>query len=582
MSFRARLVAAFAVVVAVPLVVLAIGVRREVNARLSAQYGQRVESFVTVVRGDLDREGQAVADRLAALERSLRDDNRFRLAAVQRVADERSYLLDYAGNAMRVAGLSLLQIHDASGVIVSSGQFRAEYDRLDLLPRRLAESGPQSALVEARAPEGTFLALARVDSATVGGERFLLVGGVRVDRGFLERLARGPDLEVSLVHPGGAVSSSDALETRLATAREAALDVATVLREAGLVIGELALPFIASDAAGSRTARLFVTHPLAPLVALRRSMNVWLVAAAAVTGVVALLLAGWLSSRISRPLRELAGRTGDVNLDRLDVAFESDRRDEVGVLARLLGRMVDRLRDDAARITEAERRATVGELARQVNHDVKNGLMPIRNVFRHLAQVARDEPGRLAAVFEERRATVESGIGYLERLATNYARLSPQLEAQACDVNAVVRDAAASVRGADGVELRVELAPDPAAVATDPLVLRRILENLIANAVESLEGSPGRVAVATERRVGVVRVTVRDTGRGMTREQLDRAFDEFYTTKAAGTGLGLAIVRRLVADLGGDLRVETAPGRGTAFVIELPASERRAAGEPTA
>ena len=72
---------------------------------------------------------------------------------------------------------------------------------------------------------------------------------------------------------------------------------------------------------------------------------------------------------------------------------------------------------------EAERRATVGDVARQVNHDVKNGLVPIRHVLRHLAQVEREEPERLATVFAERRTTLDASVEYLDALARNYARL---------------------------------------------------------------------------------------------------------------------------------------------------------------
>jgi signal transduction histidine kinase len=119
-------------------------------------------------------------------------------------------------------------------------------------------------------------------------------------------------------------------------------------------------------------------------------------------------------------------------------------------------------------------------------------------------------------------------------------------------------------------------------VQADALMLRRILENLIGNAVDSLAGKPGgMVTVSTEAagkdgEPGRVRITVSDTGPGMTREELDRAFDDFYTTKAGGTGLGLSIVRRLILDLSGTLRVETEPGTGTRFVIELPAASEEA------
>jgi signal transduction histidine kinase len=119
------------------------------------------------------------------------------------------------------------------------------------------------------------------------------------------------------------------------------------------------------------------------------------------------------------------------------------------------------------------------------------------------------------------------------------------------------------------------LAPGLPPASADPLVVRRILENLVGNAVESLNDRDGSVTVATERVASaastMVRLTVSDTGSGMTREQLDRAFEDFHTTKPGGAGLGLSIVRRLVLDLGGSFRIETEPGTGTRAIVELPA-----------
>ena len=210
--------------------------------------------------------------------------------------------------------------------------------------------------------------------------------------------------------------------------------------------------------------------------------------------------------------------------------------------------MQERLRASAAAIRDAERRATFGELARQVNHDIKNGLTPLRNVFRHLAQLAREEPDRLAAVFRDRQGTVDSSMVYLEDLASNYARLSPMRERQICDVNRVVLRAVAD-RASGRVAIRTSLA-EGATVVGDVLSLRRVVENLVDNAIDSLENATGVVAVETvvdrlgdEKRV---RVVVSDNGCGMTEEQKARMFDDFYTTKGNGTGLGLSIVRRLV------------------------------------
>jgi len=556
MSFRARILIGLGLIVLFPLAVFELRVRADMADRLTAEYQRRVASLVAVIRADLSRDSAGIARRLDALKDAIAADNRFRLAALQ--GADRAYLLDYAGNAMRFTGLAMLQIQDEQGRIISSGHFRNEYDRVEPeLPRLLATAPGGMALVEAPTAEATLLALARVDSLRLGGRRFTLVGAVAVDSNFLARLAPDSDLAVSLTLPTDTLARVDS---------------------AAQVVGTpLAVPFLGlRDSLGVSEARIVVTHSLAPLAALRRRVDVAFAVAVLLTGAIALLLASWLSNWISRPLRELARRTAEIDMERLDVAFESDRDDEIGALSRLLGAMMERLRAGAARLREAERRIAVGDLARQVNHDIKNGLIPIRNVFRHLLEAARAGPDRLAAVLQDRQGTVESSISYLENLATNYARLSPQPAREPCDVNAAVRETIRRVGEACRGDLKSELADELPVVRTDPLVLRRILENLIGNALDSLASPDGTVTVGTTRSAGgdggrpVVRITVADTGKGMSREELNRAFDDFYTTKPDGTGLGLSIVRRLVLDADGALRVETAPGAGSKFIVELP------------
>jgi len=560
MSLRSRLLLAFTAVVLIPIAVLAFGLRQDMTRRLSQEYQLRVDRVVEVIREDLARESAAIADRLTSLESALVNDNRFRLAAVAGVDSEREYLLDYAGTAMRLTGLSMLQIQDADGRILSSGHFRNEHGRLEAGLASALTDAREVALVETRSADREFLALARSESFVISGRPFTIVGGVAVDEAFLARLARDRAIDVSLRYPGGSLST--------AAQQPAPTDSA---------IGELEVPLIRSGTGPGIEvvqARLEVTQPLTPLRTLLRSADSWFVLTAAGTGITALLLAVWVSSRISRPLAALAEKTAVLDLDRLDVDFDAGT-DEVGRLSRLLGDLAARLRTSTARVREAERRATVGELARQINHDIKNGLIPLRNVLRHLAQVARDEPGALPVVFAERQPTVDSSIAYLETLATSYQRLSPTPNRRNCDLNALITDVVRGAEGHEHVELATDLTNVPP-VHGDPVAFRRILENLLANAIDSLQSKPGHITVSTAlvTRAGeppAVRVTVADTGRGMSVDEARRIFEDFYTTKEGGTGLGLSIVRRLLMDLNGTIDVDTAPGKGTRIVIDIPA-----------
>ncbi|HEX7089103.1 MAG TPA: ATP-binding protein [Longimicrobiales bacterium] len=598
MTFRARLLLGCVALALAPLALFGLRARREVVERLEAQYRDRVAALADVIQADLARESAAVGARLDRVAEAMAADNRLRLALMDGERADRAYVLDYAGRAMQLVELDVLRIQDAEGRVLSSGHFRNEYDVVDAaLPAALARAGQVLALV--RTASGPVPALVQARELRLGGRTFTLVGGTAVDEAFLDRLARGTGLGVRLDAPAMAGASSPAPgpageaegddvapEHRAAAAARGGAAGEPAAR--GVVPGEYAreVPVRFAGAGPDTVARFVVHASLAPLEALRREMERWLLAASIAAAGLALLLALFVSARLSRPLAELARRAARVDLDRAEAAFATRRRDEIGALARVLDEMVGRLRANAARLREAERRATIGEIARQVNHDIRNGLVPIRNVVSHLADLARERPAELPQVFLERQRTLDTSIEYLHALAANYARLSPRLEHRPCDVNAIARAVASDVAGAgaaagdggvrEGAVVVTDLAPGLPPVHADPVALRRILENLAVNALESLEGGAGRVLIASrvERGEDGARVVleVADTGRGISEEERARIFEGFYTTKARGTGLGLSIVRRLASDLGGRIEVESEVGKGTRFRVELPAA----------
>jgi signal transduction histidine kinase len=548
-SFRARLFLISTFAVLVPLAVLALGVRREMDRRLGDESRRRGSAAAGRLGAEIAREREAVVARLDALGRDLAGDNRFRLGLLGESA-ARAYVLDWAGEAMRLSGLALLQVQDSAGRILSSGHFRNEYDEVRReIPRFLSAAGASPALVKVRTAEAPLLALAAAESVSVAGRPLTLVGGIAAEERFLRGLDPDPDLTVALV------------PTRTG-------------QPDGAAVGMLALPFFDALTGASDSARLVVIQSGATLAVLRRGLNTWVLVALSVTGLLAIMLSARLSRVMSRPLTELAEKTASIDLDRLDQDFATERTDEIGALSRLLGEMTGRLRRAVTGLREAERRVAMGDLARQVNHDIKNGLAPIRNVLRHLDQVAREAPAELPGVFAERKGTLESSVAYLDTLARNYARLAPAASPGQCDVNAVVAEVLQAPRS--GPPIRAQLAEALPAVGVDRLMLRRVIENLVGNAADAAAARAGAtVTVSTEHagsdgRRSVVRLHVTDTGSGMTQAELDRAFDDFYTTKTGGTGLGLSIVRRLVLDFGGSLRIDTEPGAGTRATVEIP------------
>ncbi|MEZ4455209.1 MAG: ATP-binding protein [Gemmatimonadales bacterium] len=540
MTFRTRLTLAFAVGALVPLAGFGFGVRREMAIRLDRQSYDREVAVTRQLRRTLDAEMAATQARLTGLATELSADNRFRVATV--AGGDRTWLLDWARGAMITAGFAALQVQDSAGQILSSGHFPNDFDRRSpSVPGFVAANG--GAVVRFRTPEGAVTARVGLVTFGVAGRTFTLLGGPLLDSTRVAALAPGAELAALLVVGDTVTPANTAAMTPLQFVDEA---------------DDRVVP-----------ATIFTISDPGPREQLARQVDRWFLAALGLTLLLVGSLSAWLAGRISQPLADLAAKTERLDLERLDQQFATDRDDEIGALAGLLDAMTRRLRAGAQRLRESERRATVGDLARQVNHDVKNGLAPIRHVVRHLGQVAETEPGQLAAVFQERRETLESSIEYLDVLARNYAKLSPPATGGTADLNRLLEELAGHV-DREGITVVTRLMPSVPRIAADPVVLRRIFENLLANAVEAIESGRGTVTLATEASGAGVRAMVTDDGRGMSREELDRAFDDFFTTKGHGTGLGLSVVRRLVADLGGSVRAQTEPGRGTTFIVELP------------
>lgn len=556
MSFRARFTFALLAIAVVPLVILGYGIRREMTTRLDDEAARRMDAARASLKSGLSATIAADRARLESLASDLAADNRFRTAIANGNSAERRWLLDWASGSMSLAGFTVLQLQDSAGRVLSSGQFRNDFDRVaPNLPRALAGSPANVSVVNARTPDGSVRALATMASFAVRGERFTVLGGAAFDSAHVARLSTDGTVATVLVIGSGSLPENAVMAVSLPYFDEAIADGS-------------------SDATGATSARLVLIPDTGPTRALKAGVVRWLLLTLGGTLLVAIIVATILGRLVSAPITELARRTARLDLDKLEEKFATGREDELGGLERTLDALTGRLRTSVARLREAERAAATGDLARQVNHDIKNGLAPIRNVLRHLAQTAERDPATLAAIYAERRGTLESSIEYLDELARNYARLSPTLGRGVTDPRPVVLEVA---RGVSVVTVDVRVPDALPKIRADAVVLHRILDNLVSNAVDALDAKPGQITVAAEpvgdgggRRV---RFTVSDTGRGMTRSELDHAFNDFYTTKPAGTGLGLSVVRRLLTDVGGSVKADTAPGEGSTFTVEIPTAE---------
>jgi signal transduction histidine kinase len=247
------------------------------------------------------------------------------------------------------------------------------------------------------------------------------------------------------------------------------------------------------------------------------------------------------------------------------------------------GRWVDeeleRLRSEANddRTTRTQRHTrSLEQLSASIAHEIRNPITAAKSLVQQMGEDPRSEANlEYARVALEELDRVESSISHLLR----YARDEP-VELRAMRVGDVIDSALGALAPRlDGSHVRVERDVEEVEVSGDPDKTRQVVVNLVSNALDALSSSEGEkvVSIAAGRNLagsaGWVRI--RDNGPGIAKERLERIFDPFFTSKANGTGLGLAISKKIVEAQGGTLEVESELGRGTEFVMELPAARAR-------
>jgi signal transduction histidine kinase len=337
---------------------------------------------------------------------------------------------------------------------------------------------------------------------------------------------------------------------------------------------------------------------LEPSRAIFRQALAWLAGSL----VVALVLAFVLSRGLAAPVRALAGAARRIGGGALGERVDLAARGELGLLAQAFNEMsaelrrkqdeieawnrelqarVDRKTEELKKLQQvaarAQRAAALAGLSAGLAHEINNPLMA---VLGHAQLLRRDvPPGPLA----ER-------LGTLEREARRIAEVVQALmhygegaaeegEAIEMEIDAVL-DSAWQVVSAAHPSRRPEASRTRAPGATVRGIageLRQALAHVLDNAVEATEESqPARVEIAAEEVEGVVRVTIRDFGRGIPREHLERVFDPFFTTKRSwqGKGLGLSVALRVIAAHGGEIAIDSEAGRGTTVRITLPRAQR--------
>jgi signal transduction histidine kinase len=298
----------------------------------------------------------------------------------------------------------------------------------------------------------------------------------------------------------------------------------------------------------------------------------------AALGLVLLGIGALFAARVASPIMTLISATERVAQGKLKTSIPVDRDDEIGDLMQAFNAMTGELEKSREIVAQTERELAWKEMARQVAHEIKNPLTPMKLSVQHLEHAHETKDPNFNSIFRRVIRTMSEQIDVLTRIATEFSRFGAMPRRKWGPVSLRrVSESAVALFDSERSRIRfiVDVPRNLPAVHSDEEELRRTFVNLLRNAVQAIDGW-GIIIIRAwmgtgPRDQGMIHVRLSDTGSGMNEQTLKKAFDPNFSTKTSGMGLGLAIVKKTITDMSGTIRVESTLGHGTSFFIDLPA-----------
>jgi nitrogen fixation/metabolism regulation signal transduction histidine kinase len=299
--------------------------------------------------------------------------------------------------------------------------------------------------------------------------------------------------------------------------------------------------------------------------------------------ILAFIISVLLSNSLSRPLVEIKeriqGLTTSSNRNRY-ISYHNNR-DEIGVLVSAYNKMVDDLDHSRQQLAQAEREQAWKEMARQIAHEIKNPLTPMKLRIQYLIRMKDEGRSGWEEQVEPTLNSILGQIANLSEVADAFSSFSRFYNEEVVDVNlnAAIAEQVFFFDTNDDILIEIRNnVPNPV-VSARRQQLSRVFVNILQNAIESIQNARGRGKIlvtinAVEREEGVFyRVDFEDDGLGVSEENLERLFHPNFTTKSGGTGLGLAICRNIIEQSQGSISYSKSSLGGACFTILLPAKK---------
>lgn len=583
MTLRQKLLIMFSLTVVVIVAAVAWTVSVRVRRVFEDLDRQQTAALVNQFQREFDQRG---SDTAAALDRMASGD------ALRRIAFELANGGDSAKDVTAAATLAQeyqlddLELVASDGSIISSAQWPARFGYSE---PAIAAAGQPAFLKQEDLPDGTSeIGTFAVRAVPASSPPLYVVGGRALDAIALHDFPAPAGTQVylyrNLTPNFDPQNFSGAAQTsRAAAPYQQVVDLArTTGQDAGSVVyltrqradsvNATAIPLKGRN--GSVLAVLVIANSRRGMVEVQNHIRAIAYGVAGIGILFAVVMSLWIAARISRPIEQLARAASQVAAGDWETRVEVRARDEVGVLAGSFNHMTGQLVEQRERLVQSERVAAWRELARRLAHELKNPLFPLQITVENMVRARILPREQFDEVFAESAATLTAEIENLKSIIARFSDFSkmPKPQMEPVDARDAVRRVTALYEPAlreKHIELRVHIDADRLPISADPELLHRALSNLVLNAMDAMpEG--GTLTITVARQADAARISIADSGAGLTPEECERLFTPYYTTKQHGTGLGLAIVQSVVADHHGTIAVERGEAGGARFVIDLP------------
>jgi len=291
------------------------------------------------------------------------------------------------------------------------------------------------------------------------------------------------------------------------------------------------------------------------------------------------ILAITISNRLTRPLKYIQDSLRSIQIGSVSKPIKYSGSDEIGELVKEYNKKVEELQINAEQLAKSERESAWREMAKQVAHEIKNPLTPMKLSIQHLKRSINLADDESKEKLDRVSKSLIEQIDALTQIAnefSNFAKM-PKANEYEIDLIEILKNSATVFESEDGQELDMRFDMNmPAYIWADKDLLLRVFNNLIKNATQAIRnseteknGRKGLVEVHLEESADTYTVMIKDNGIGISEKEREKIFVPYFTTKSTGTGLGLAMSKQIVENLGGQIWFDSIPGEGTSFFVSF-------------